>query len=349
MSYHPPSTSVTIQRSQLYYAVVKAANTISYLWIVHLTWRFFTHRLDWELATGCVVISAGWLIITRIKTEHLLRTYFDILSRIEIHLPVIFGIFLSTIALFTNAHTFYHLVAIIEIIIWLYIYRLYRQNQAHFEKQGYGPVPKHTWINPPASELRPGDLILTSGRIAKALHESVGHAEMVLKMPDGQWMLFSSYMDKGTSLHPLNDLTATSNEGHYVALHLKAPWNEKEDLLAARIAQQMTETDRQWAKQENIRTKQIIDALVLPESWKEKLVTIFYATGYDWFGTFMGRVAADHWTCIGACLELYKRMGVKTNTYGTGLLGFGTTLFDPIMPVRFLSDPAFELITKDPC
>lgn len=62
----------------------------------------------------------------------------------------------------------------------------------------------------------------------------------------------------------------------------------------------------------------------------------------------MGRVAVDHWTCIGACLELYKRMGVRTNAYGTGLLGFGTTLFDPVMPVRFLSDPAFELITKEP-
>ncbi|MBY0357535.1 MAG: hypothetical protein K2W82_05990 [Candidatus Obscuribacterales bacterium] len=39
-------------------------------------------------------------------------------------------------------------------------------------------------------------------------------------------------------------------------------------------------------------------------------------------------------------------MGVKTNSYGTGLLGFGTTLFDPIMPVRFLSDPAFQLLLK---
>lgn len=65
----------------------------------------------------------------------------------------------------------------------------------------------------------------------------------------------------------------------------------------------------------------------------------------NWFGTFMGRIANNRWTCIGAALELYKSIGVKTNFYGTGLLGFGTTLFDPILPVRFLADPALELIT----
>jgi hypothetical protein len=61
----------------------------------------------------------------------------------------------------------------------------------------------------------------------------------------------------------------------------------------------------------------------------------------------MGRVTKDHWTCVGACLEVYERLGIKTNQYGTGLFGYGTTLFDPIMPVRFLSDPAFTLLTTN--
>ncbi len=60
-----------------------------------------------------------------------------------------------------------------------------------------------------------------------------------------------------------------------------------------------------------------------------------------------GRRAPSHWTCIGACLELYSRLGVKTHHYGTGLLGLGTGLLDPIMPVRFLSDPAFVLLTEE--
>lgn len=58
-------------------------------------------------------------------------------------------------------------------------------------------------------------------------------------------------------------------------------------------------------------------------------------------------VVEDRWTCIGAWLELYQRLGVQTNAYGTGLLGFGTTLFDPIMPVRFLSDPFFRLLSRE--
>jgi hypothetical protein len=47
----------------------------------------------------------------------------------------------------------------------------------------------------------------------------------------------------------------------------------------------------------------------------------------------MSRLAPHRWTCIGACLELYRRLGVPTDD-GTGLLGFGTSLLDPIMPVR---------------
>ena len=34
------------------------------------------------------------------------------------------------------------------------------------------------------------------------------------------------------------------------------------------------------------------------------------SAGYDWIGLFMGRLAPQRWTCIGACLELYRRLGV---------------------------------------
>jgi hypothetical protein len=34
------------------------------------------------------------------------------------------------------------------------------------------------------------------------------------------------------------------------------------------------------------------------------------------------------------------------NHYGTGLLGIGTGLLDPIQPQRFLNDPHFELLTE---
>ncbi|MBS1956451.1 MAG: hypothetical protein JST89_19850 [Cyanobacteria bacterium SZAS-4] len=347
MSYHPSEASVDLQRTSSYYTLVKAANTIGYLFLLHLSWRFLTHRYDWQLSTGCVILSGCWLILTRIKVDHLLQTYFDILSRIELQLPVVFGLVLGVVALMSHAyHPIVHVIAVGEMAFWVWIWILFRKNKSKFKRQGYGPVPLNTWVNPPADVLQPGDLILTSGNIAKELHESVGHAEMVLGMPDGRKMLFSSYMDKGTCFHPIEELTGPGHKGHYIALHLKHPWSEEKAAKATEIAESMVALDRQWAAEENIRVSRRIAILPLPESIKAKLRRIFHASGYDWFGTFMGRVVDNRWTCIGACVELYQRMDVPINHYGTGLLGVGTTIFDPILPVRFLADPAFELVTK---
>ncbi len=347
MPYHPPEASVDLQTSPSYFTLIKAANTIGYFYLIHLSWRFVTHHLDWQLSGGCVALSTCWLILTRIKVDHLLQTYFDILSRIELQLPIVFGIVLSVVALMAKAyHPIIHVIAVFEIFFWIYIYALYRRNKHKYKQQGYGPVPLNTWVNPPAAVLLPGDLILTSGNIAKELHESVGHAEMVLKMLDGRMMLFSSYMDKGTCFHPLEELTGPDYKGHYVALHLRKPWSTEQSAQATKIAEEMVATDKQWAAEENIRVAKRVDCLPVSAAVKAKLGELFHATGYDWFGTFMGRVADNRWTCIGACVELYERMGVQINHYGTGLLGVGTTLFDPILPVRFLADPAFTLISN---
>jgi len=346
MSYHPDDSSVQLQTSPAYFALVKAANTIGYFSLLWLTGRFLDHNLDWQLATGCVLISGCWLILTRIKIDHLLQTYFDILSRLEVQFPVIVGITMSFVATLTHSHPYCRYVALAEIFGWLYIWILYRRNKALFKKQGYGPVPQDTWIKPPLRVLFPGDLLLTSGNVAKNLHESVGHAEMVLKSPDDKWYLFSSYMVKGACLNPIEEVTGDGFRGHYVGLHLHQPWTEEQQAAAFQKAVDMVYVNQQWAARENIKIAKTVGLLPIPQTWKDRLVKALHATGYDWFGTFMGRIAPDRWTCIGACVELYKRMGVKTNHYGTGLLGFGTTLFDPILPVRFLSDPAFDLILK---
>ncbi len=348
MSYHPSDATVQVQTTSNYFALIKAANTVGYFSLVYLTWRFLTHHLDWQLSTGCVVISGSWLALTRIKVDHLLQTYFDVLSRIELELPVLLGISTSVVALFAHAlHPIMHVLALAEIAGWTWIFFLFKANQALFKKQGYGPVPIQTWVDPPASVLKPCDLILTSGNVAKGLHETVGHAEVVLKMPDGKMMLLSSNMDKGANLHPLEEVTGPSYKGHYVALHLATPMTESKEREAAEIAVQLVQANKQWAEKENAKLSAVINWLPLPQSTKASLRKTLHVTGYDWFGMFMGRVAKDHWTCIGAALELYHRMGITTNQYGTGLFGFGTTLFDPILPVRFLADPAFDLITTD--
>jgi len=349
MSYSPPAASVEVQRTPAYFSLVKGLNTVSYLAVLWLTWKFFSGQLDVQVSGGCVAVSGAWLILTRIKVDHLLQTYFDVLSRIELQLPVVLGILISSVALLARAiHPVVHVVALAELALWIYIFVLYRRNKARFKKQGYGPVPLNTLINPPAAVLQSGDLLLTSGNIARTLHESVGHAETVIEMADGKKMLFSSYMAKGCILHDIADVTGAGYKGHYVGLHLKTPWTAEQKKAAADAALEMVQTNKKWAAQENIRVLKRIDYLPLPQSIKDGLRKFFYASGYDWFGTFMGRIASDRWTCIGAAVELYRRLGVPINHYGTGLFGAGTTLLDPIMPVRFLSDPALHLITKDP-
>jgi hypothetical protein len=108
----------------------------------------------------------------------------------------------------------------------------------------------------------------------------------------------------------------------------------------------MIEENRAWCERANRRRRTVIARLQLLRSAKEWLIRRIHASGYDWLGLFTGRLAPHRWTCIGACPELHRRLGVRTNPYGTGLLGFGTILFDPIAPVRFLSDPAFRLATE---
>ena len=51
----------------------------------------------------------------RQKVEHLLQTYFDVLSRIEMQLPVVTGFGLSAVALFSRAHPIDRYIAIGEI------------------------------------------------------------------------------------------------------------------------------------------------------------------------------------------------------------------------------------------
>jgi hypothetical protein len=153
-------------------------------------------------------------------------------------------------------------------------------------------------------------------------------------------------MARGTVLNPLDEVaSATLEHGHYIVLRLKEPLSKERTARAALIAQEMVQETVEWRDRVNDARAQFFDALPLPIEMRKALIKRFKASGYDWLGLFMGRLAPDHWTCIAACLELYRRLGIKTNRYGTGLLGFGTTLFDPIMPVRFLSDPAFKMLT----
>jgi hypothetical protein len=277
----------------------------------------------------------------------LLTSYFDIFSRLEVTIPVTLGVTLSFLSFHATEILLLRVIACLELAFWLHIYIQYRENRARFVVQGHGPVPKGCWISPPASVLVAGDLILTSGRVATNLRESVGHAEMVIVMPDGKKKALSSYMVNGLVLNPLEEVASkTLEQGHYIVLRLRKSLTRQQSLEAANIALEMMEANERWKNKRNEQRHKMIFSLPLSQGLKIKLYHMVKATGYDWLGLLLGRLAKDHWTCIAACLEVYRRLGIKTNSYGTGLFGFGSSIFDPIMPVRFLSDPAFRLLQE---
>ncbi len=332
----------------MFYRILKFAGQSSYLLLGWLTWLWFHGGLSWEFSLSCLAVSGFWLILTVLGMRQLFTTYFDLFSRLKVLLPLITGVSLAGLAIYT-AQTNAILAASAGVLLgWLGVYVLYRLNRKQYMTKGHGPLPKGTWINPPKEVLRPGDLILTSGRIATRLHESVGHGEVVVLQEDGKVMAFSSYMEHGTVFNRVEVLTRKpESRGHYVVMRLANPLSAEELELMPKLCRVMLKENDRWRNEARATRDKVLGYLPLPRAVKTWIKSKLTVTGYDWFGLFTGRRAASHWTCIGACLELYSRLGVKTHHYGTGLLGLGTGLLDPIMPVRFLSDPAFVLLTEE--
>jgi len=331
------------------YQLLKAADTLAYLGLGWLTWRFLDGELHWRLAIAAVVLSGGWLAVTFARMSHLLKTYFDVVSRLEVILPAALGAGAALFAVFDTRYAATRAVAAAELAAWALLVLRYRRNRARFVRRGHGPLPAGCWLNPPADALEPGDLVLTSGMVAAGLRESVGHGETVVRAGDGSLACFTCRMDQGALLHAAPALLADLRRRaiHYIVLRLRHELSPEQAARAEAIARSMIAENQSWAERSNRRRRAVIERLPLPRRVRVRLLHTFHTAGYDWLGLFMGRIAPARWTCIGACLELYHRLGIATNPYGTGLLGAGTTLFDPIMPVRFLSDPAFRLLTED--
>lgn len=328
--------------------LLKAGDTLAYLGLGWLSWRFLDGELHWKLAIAAVGLSGAWLALTRLRMEHLFKTYFDVLSRLEVVVPVGLGAALALFAALDTRFLATRVLAGLELAAWGLLLLRYRSNRRRFVRQGHGPIPAGCWLSPPSDVLQPGDLVLTSGLVAAGLRESVGHGETVVRTRDGSLLSFTSRMDQGALLHGAEQFLSglRSRRGHYIVLRLREGLRREQAQRAEEIARAMIEENRAWRERADQRRRAVLGRLPLPRSGRDWLIRRFRASGYDWLGLFMGRLAPHRWTCIGACLELYRRLGVETNPYGTGLLGFGTTLFDPIMPVRFLSDPAFRLLAE---
>jgi hypothetical protein len=102
-----------------------------------------------------------------------------------------------------------------------------------------------------------------------------------------------------------------------------------------------------WRDRTQAARTRFINRLPLPASARGWLVKKLRVTGYDWVGLAIGQKHTNRWTCIGACNELMERVGYElSQAYGTGMLGFGTGLLDPIKPARMLSDRSLRMLTS---
>ena len=77
------------------YRIWKSVTSLSYFAMIWLTWHWAHGGFDMQFSFGCLLVSALWLGLTRLQMGHLLRTYFDILSRLQVILPTLLGVTLS--------------------------------------------------------------------------------------------------------------------------------------------------------------------------------------------------------------------------------------------------------------
>lgn len=327
--------------------IMKIATSCAYLLLAYVTWQWFKGDLAWGFSLGCVAVSGLWLVLTYFELGHLFRTYFDILSRLKILLPIGIGVILSGLAAWWAGPEL-RIVGFVELALWIGIYARYRFNKGQYKKQGHGPLPKNAWVNPPADVLQHFDLILTSGNMANRLHESVGHGEIAVKMPDGKLYLFSSYMERGCVLQEAERVAnALLRRGHYVVLRPVRPLTAEQLAVIPNVVNIMLAQNAAWRSRTQAARTRLINRLPLPAAAKAWLVKKLRVTGYDWVGLAIGQKHSNRWTCIGACCELMERVGYELKqAYGTGLLGFGTGLLDPIKPARMLSDTSLRMLTS---
>ncbi len=327
----------------------KLATTLAYLLLGWVTWEWFQGDMGWGFSLGCVLLSGLWLGLTSFELRPLFNTYFTFFSRLRILIPISIGLSLAGLATWFAQDPELKIVAAVELVGWLVIYLLMRRNRQHFIKQGRGRLPAGAWINPPAEVIEEGDLILTGGNMARRLHESLGHGELVVRMADGKLYCLTSYMEKGAVLTRMEAITrALQKNWYYVVLRLNTKLTADQKAAIPPLANIMVQQNKRYrVLTQAYRTRFIQGLPLLPKGAKRWLINKFKVTGYDWIGLFTGKLSTDRWTCIGLCLEFLHRLGVETKHYGTGLLGLGTGMLDPIMPVRFLADPAFKLLTVD--
>jgi hypothetical protein len=328
------------------YRIQKGVVTTAHLGLLVLFVLTVSSELPWPAATCYLIISGAWLVLTAVRLPQLLRSFEDRVARMQVMIPGLFGLAATLLAVAAARWWAPVMVAVVELLGWGAVYSNFDKRSKHFMVQGHGPLPDDTWMSPDLETLQEGDLILTDGRMAARTRNSVGHVELIVKGRDGKLKSFSSYMEKGVVMHTLRALIALERrlKQHYIVIRLRQPFTPEQSARATEVALAMLARNAAWRKAAVARRTAMVARLPLPESWRQTLLAKTMPTGYDWSGQYTGFVHQNRWTCMGACLAVLKEVGVETHEYGTGLLGLGTGLLNPLMPIRLVRDPAYRLL-----
>jgi hypothetical protein len=325
----------------------KSAKAIANVFMLFMTWRWFHQGFGLEFDVSCLVLSSMWMTLTFAQVKHLMRSYATILSRLQMQAPIWLGFGLNIAALATTSELVVRLLAVAGLVGWAVLYSRYLQEKKDFFAHGHGVLPQGIMINPPAGMLPPGSILLMTG-IPEYIGEAVGHGEIVIPDGDKKWA-FSTYMKFGVVLNPLEEvLVRRARRGITVGLAPVVPWTDEQCKMSLMVAKGMQRQNKEWVVRQRAKREKLLDSLPLPKALRSILEKcLLPITGYDWFGLVFGRTKMTRFTCVGSVQELLWRMGITLDHYfGTGLLGLGTTILDPVMPARFFNLKSYRMITE---
>ena len=310
--------------------------------------QLFRHQLNWDLAIGSLTLGAVRLALTFGTIRATFANYFDWMYRIRFRMSFYTGVGLAAVACFAAAYQAVYFVAAIELLAWCALYYLWRQNRFDYTETPHGRIPANAWLNPPLAVLEEGSAIITNGTFAPNKEHPLGHAEWIYTR-DGKKRLASTWIKTGFLTNDAEVLIGKWIRGkhHFLNLRLTTPLTEEQKANAPRINDEMKADNERWVQKVTASRSRKINLLPIPQTWREKLIAKYTPTGYSWAGLITGLRFSDHWTCFGSQMEYYARQGLKMRHYGSGILGLGTGLLDPLNPGRLLDDPNFELLTLD--
>lgn len=318
------------------YRMQKFAVGVTHLIFLVLLVRTFLGYSAWDLSVGCLALSGLWLALTAAQTRHLLSCFADRMARLQLQVPLWTSIGLAIIGGAAWSCSAALIAAALELAAAGVIFYLFHRTSKGYYRLGHGYMWNDAKVSPPIEDMDEGDIILTDGNMARRSGNTVGHAELVVKDPDGKLWVVSSYQGKGAVKHTLRALLrGESKDGrHWIALKPVTPWTREQSVKAWEIALELIADNKVWKQEVTERRTRRIKNSWLPAGLKAKLLKKFTPhDGYDWAGLYLGTIKPHRWTCMGYILLILERIGVPMEKYGTGPLGL-TGLLNPLLPIR---------------